>query len=104
MAYLIKGPTNAPITMIVVDDYQCSACAILEQILKDVVQIYPEEVKLVIKNYPNSNRKFAVKSAVAARATHAQGKFWEFHQALFKKQASFNDNTNSRLQLSWQMI
>ena len=87
------GPPNAPVTVVVFDDYKCSACALLENILKDVLQIYPQEVKLVIKPFPISNHRFAVKAAVAARAAHGQGKFWEFHRALFEKQASLNDDT-----------
>ena len=87
------GPSNAPVTVVVFDDYRCSACAVLEQIMKDVLEMYPEEAKLVIKHYPNSDHDFSVKAAVAARAAHAQGKFWEFHRALFEKQTSINDNT-----------
>jgi protein-disulfide isomerase len=80
------------VTVVVFDDYTCSTCAIFEQDLKDVLQIYPEEVKLVIKHYPNSDYRIATEAAVAARAAHAQGKFWEFHQSLFKKQTSLDDN------------
>lgn len=87
------GPLNAPVSVVVFDDYQCTACTVLDQILKDVVEMYREEVKLVIKHFPNSDHPFSIKAAVAARAAHAQGKFWEFHRALFEKQASLNDNT-----------
>jgi len=87
------GPPNAPVTVVVFDDYLCSACALLENILNDVLQIYPEEVKLVIKPFLSSNHRFAVNAAVAAGAAHGQGKFWEFHRALFEKQASLNDDT-----------
>ena len=73
-------------TIAVFDDYQCSACALLEQILKDVRQIYPEEVKLVIKHYPNADHRISTEAAIAARAADTQGKFWEFHRALFKNQ------------------
>ena len=87
------GPQNAPVTVVVFDDYLCSACAVLEKILKDVLEMYPKEIKLVIKHYPNLNDRFSEKAAAAARAAHAQGKFWEFHRALFEKQASLDDNT-----------
>ncbi len=87
------GPPNAPVTVVVFDDYQCSACALLENILKDVLQIFPEEVKLVVKPFPISNHRFAVKAAVAALAAHGQGKFWEFHRTLFEKQTSLDDDT-----------
>ena len=87
------GPSKAPVTIVVFDDYQCSACAVLDQILKDVLQIYPEEVKLVVKHYPNSNHPIATKAAVAAQAAHAQDKFWEYHRALFENQTLLDNAT-----------
>ena len=87
------GPPKAPVTIVVFDDYQCSACAVLEQILKDVLQIYPEEVKLVVKHFPNANHSISTEAAIAARAAHAQGKFWEFHRALFENQSLLDKAT-----------
>ncbi|HDZ90799.1 MAG: DsbA family protein [Deltaproteobacteria bacterium] len=45
---------------------------------------YPESVKIVFKNYPLKNHRFAVRAAAAALAAGRQGKFWEFHDELFK--------------------
>jgi protein-disulfide isomerase len=89
----IFGPLNAPVTVVVFDDYLCSSCAIFEKDLKDVLKMYPEEVKLVIKHYPGATHSFSKKAASAARAAHVQGKFWEFHHSLFEKQTSLDDNT-----------
>lgn len=52
---------------------------------------YPTDVKLVHKNFPLSKHKFARKAAAAALAAHKQGKFWEFHEKLFKNQRKLND-------------
>ena len=59
----------------------------LEQLLKQ----YPKSVKVVFKNFPLSNHKFAKKAAAAALAAERQGKFWEFHDELFKHYRSLND-------------
>ena len=53
--------------------------------------MFPDEVKLVIKNFPLRNHKFARKAAQAALAAKAQGKFWEFHHKLFQNYKSIND-------------
>jgi protein-disulfide isomerase len=45
---------------------------------------YPSNVKLVHKNFPIRSHKFAFKAAMAALAAERQGKFWEFHDELFK--------------------
>ena len=51
----------------------------------------PKEVKLVHKNFPLSKHRFAIKAATAALAANKQGKFWEFHDRLFKNYKNLND-------------
>lgn len=53
---------------------------------------YPEKVKLVFKNFPLRSQGFSAQSAVAAFAADRQGKFWEFHDLLFKNYASINND------------
>ncbi len=43
----------------------------------------PESVKIVLKNMPLRNHKFAIEAASAALAAEEQEKFWEFHDELF---------------------
>ena len=52
---------------------------------------FPHEVKLVFKNFPLSTHKYARKAAKAALAAHGQGKFWDFHRALFENHRFIND-------------
>ncbi len=52
---------------------------------------YPRTVKLVVKHYPLPSHQFARKAASAALAAAEQGKFWEFHEKLFKNYRSLND-------------
>ena len=52
---------------------------------------YPNNVKLVVKNFPLPSHKFAHKAATAALAANVQGKFWEFHSQLFKYYNVIND-------------
>ena len=56
-----------------------------------MIKKYPNEVKIVYKNFPLSSHKFAQKAAQAALAAGKQGKFWEFHDALFKEYNKLND-------------
>jgi protein-disulfide isomerase len=53
-------------------------------VLEQVLEKYPNEVKLVFKNFPLRNHKSAMPAAIAALAAEKQGKFWEFHDLLFK--------------------
>jgi len=56
-----------------------------------VLEKYPADVKIVYKNFPLRNHKFAMKAATAALAAESQGKFWEFHDLLFKNYNKLND-------------
>jgi len=58
-----------------------------------VLEKYPQDVKLVHKNFPLRNHKFAVNAARAALAAHRQGRFWDYHQRLFKNYKQLNDAT-----------
>jgi protein-disulfide isomerase len=59
-------------------------------VLEQVLEKYPEDVKLVFKNFPLRNHRFAQQAAAAALAADKQGKFWEFHDLLFKNYNRLN--------------
>jgi len=59
--------------------------------LKQVLEQYPDTVKLVFKNFPLRMHKFAMKAATAAMAAESQGKFWEFHDLLFENYRKLSD-------------
>ena len=51
----------------------------------------PKTVKIVFKNFPIRSHKFAIQAAVAALAADRQGKFWDFHDELFKQYNKLNE-------------
>lgn len=56
-----------------------------------MLEQYPNDVKLVFKNFPLTRiHKFAMDAAVASMAANQQGKFWEFHSGLFKNYNNLN--------------
>ena len=60
-------------------------------LLEQVLEKNPDTVKIVFKNMPLRFHKFAEPSARAALAAHKQGKFWEFHEALYKNMKECSD-------------
>ena len=57
-----------------------------------MLEQYPNDVKLVFKNFPLERiHKFAKNAAIAALAANQQGKFWEYHDELFKNYNKLND-------------
>jgi protein-disulfide isomerase len=53
--------------------------------VKQIMQTYPEKIRLVIKNYPYKYRDFARISAEASLAARDQGKYWEMHDILITR-------------------
>jgi protein-disulfide isomerase len=60
-------------------------------VLEQLLEKYPNKVKLVLKNFPLRSHKFAQLAAEAALAARAEGQFWAFHDALFKNYSSLNE-------------
>ncbi|MBW2581426.1 MAG: thioredoxin domain-containing protein [Deltaproteobacteria bacterium] len=52
---------------------------------------YHKEMKLVFKNFPLRNHKFAWPAAIAALAANKQGKFWELHDQLYENYNRLSD-------------
>jgi protein-disulfide isomerase len=49
-----------------------------------VLEKYPAEVKYVFKHFPLKSHAFARPAALAALAAGRQGKFWPFHDRLYR--------------------
>src|SRR5690606_38065167 len=80
-------------TLVVFSDFECPACKQLDTSLEVVLRTRPEEVRVVWKDMPNeSAHPNATPAAVAAHCADRQGKFWEYHDALFERQ-TFLDPT-----------
>jgi protein-disulfide isomerase len=60
-------------------------------ILEQVLEQNPSTVKIVHKNFPLRNHKYATTAAVAALAAGRQGKFWQFHDELYQIYKEIND-------------
>ncbi len=82
----VKGPKDAPITIVEFSDFQCPFCRNVNTTLRQVMERYPGKVKLVFRDYPLVQlHPTAPKAHEAARCAASQGKFWEYHDVLFEK-------------------
>lgn len=86
-----KGPAKAPVILTEFSDFQCPFCAQLPSLVDQVLKAYPNEVKLVYKEFPlTSIHQNALNAAKAAVAAQKQGKFWEMHDKLFANQRTLS--------------
>ncbi len=81
-----KGPKDATITVVMFQDFQCPFSKRSQTTVKQLMDAYPNQVKLAFKNFPLGFHKQAVVAAEAALAAGAQGKFWEMHDKIFANQ------------------
>lgn len=89
------GNPTAPVTIVVFNDFECPYCAKAVPLLKEVLASYPEQVRLVYKNFPLSMHKNARAAAIAGAAAEKQGKFWPLHDLLF---ANYNQLSPEKIQ------
>jgi protein-disulfide isomerase len=64
-------------------------------LLEQVLEKYPDKVKVVFKHFPLGNHKYAKKAAAAALAADRQGKFWDYQDQLFE---NFNRLSDQKIQ------
>lgn len=88
----VKGKKDATVTIVEFSDFQCPYCAGLQSTLREVLKAYPDDVRLVLKDFPLSFHKYAMATARAARAAGEQGKYWEMHDLIFENFKKLNSD------------
>jgi protein-disulfide isomerase len=79
----VRGPADAPITIVEWSDFQCPFCVRAEETLTRLRQEYPDQIRFVWRDLPLPFHDQARPAAIAARAAGAQGKFWAMHDRLY---------------------
>lgn len=81
------GSLNSEIIIVEYGDYECPHCGMAAPIFNRILKEYGDDVCFVFRHFPLVNlHSNAGIAAVAAEAAGVQGKFWEFHHALFANQ------------------
>jgi protein-disulfide isomerase len=91
------GPEDAPVTIIEFSDFQCPYCKKAEPVVKQLLQEYGRNIRLVYRHMPLEEvHPFAFKAAKASLCANAQGKFWRYHDLLFQS-AQLSDSLLTQL-------
>ena len=81
----VRGSGNAPVTILEFSDYQCPYCHQVEPTIAAVLAKYGDKVRFAYRDFPlRSIHDHAEIAAEASRCALEQGKFWEYHDQLFK--------------------
>jgi protein-disulfide isomerase len=80
----VRGPANAPITIVEFSDFECPHCDGVEDTLRQLESRYPTQIRLAYRDFPFHPR--SEPAAEAARCALAQGEYWPYHDVLFDNQ------------------
>ncbi len=87
------GAKDRKIVMVEFSDFQCPYCATASLELKKFMAKHSDRVTLVYKHFPLTQiHPEALPAARSAWAANKQGKFWEYHDALFANQAKLSES------------
>jgi protein-disulfide isomerase len=78
------GPDDALVTIVELSDFQCPYCQKQIAALQQVRQKYGNQVRIVYRHFPLSGHRDAQLAAEASVAAAEQGKFWPFHDQIWK--------------------
>ena len=88
------GNSKRQILLFEFSDFQCPYCASAADTLRKFIEKHHAEVTLVYKHLPLTDiHPEAERAARAAWAAGRQGKFWEYHNALFAQQRDLKEAT-----------
>lgn len=83
------GPATAPVTITEYADFGCPACwewyklGVLDQLRAK----YGDQIRFVWRDFPVITL-LSPKAAEAGQCAHQQGKFWEFHDAVYQHEGA----------------
>lgn len=79
----IRGPEDAPVTIVEFSDFQCVYCGrFFTETLPRILETYPNEVRFVYRDFPIFGDD-SVRAAMAAECAAEQDMFWEMHDRIF---------------------
>ena len=82
----IKGSADLQYVLYEFSDFECPFCGRSQAVVSEFLDRHPE-VTLVFKHFPLTQiHPEAIRAAAAAWAAQQQGKFWQYHDALFANQ------------------
>lgn len=79
------GPDDALVTIVEWSDFACPYCQRQTAVLHHVRDKYGDQVRIVYRHFPLIIHRHAQLAAEAAVAAAEQGKFWAFHDQVWKR-------------------
>ncbi len=98
----LRGPANAPVTLVEYGDYQCPYCGLANPIVDEIRRELGDGLRFVFSNFTlievHPHAEHAAEIAEAAGAHH---KFWEMHDMLYAHQQAQMINILPNMRRCW---
>jgi len=83
----VRGDARAQVTIVEFADFECPFCKSVQATLNGLLTKYQGQIKLAYRDFPlRALHPEAEIAAEAGRCAAEQGKFWEYHDALYADQ------------------
>ena len=90
----VRGERGAPLELVMFGDFQCPFCLGAQSILRRVRERLGGRLLFAFRHLPIPERHpLAPLAAEASEAAAAQGRFWEYHDALYAAQPRLSRET-----------
>jgi protein-disulfide isomerase len=90
----VRGERGAELELVMFGDFQCPFCLGAQSVLRRVRERLGERLVFAFRHLPIVERHpLAPLAAEASESAAAQGRFWEYHDALFQAQPKLSHET-----------
>ena len=80
-----RGAETAPVKFVKFEDFQCPFCKAVQPTLAALLKKYDGKIRIIHKDLPLEEiHPLAEQAAEAARCAADQGKFWQYHDTLYR--------------------
>ena len=88
----VAGPADARVTLVEYGDFECPHCGALHPVVQAARKAFGGNLRFVFRHFPlRSSHPHALAAAKAAEAAGEQGRFWEMHDRLYRRQTQLSD-------------
>ena len=78
-----RGAATGPVTIVEFCEFQCPYCRRVQPTLRQLLDRYGKDVRLVYRHYALARHAHAAKAAEAVECAREQDRFWPLHDRLF---------------------
>lgn len=88
----VLGSADARVTLVEYGDFECPHCGALHPVIEAARKAFGGNLRFVFRHFPlRSSHPHALGAAKAAEAAGEQGRFWEMHDRLYRRQTELED-------------